>query len=255
MATVSVRYIVDDVDAAISFYCELLGFEEVMHPAPTFAMLSRGDLRLTFSSPGGPGGGGQAMPDGRSRRRAVGTASLSKSPISPRPSRRCATSGARSATTSSPASAASRSSSRIRQATPSSCSSRSSRRPSCVPRRCPRRTLNIAHHPANRDRNDRPRSGSGPEFSLDATTCAGSASVTGSSAAGTAARCPETRDTPQRHRRLGELPRRRPTKHVGRLRKPAITGTSCRCWSARREGTPRVLTRRALSASPGFRTV
>ena len=64
MATVSVRYIVHDVDAAISFNCDLLGFTEVMHPAPTFAMLSRGDLRLTLSSPGGPGGGGQAMPDG-----------------------------------------------------------------------------------------------------------------------------------------------------------------------------------------------
>ena len=64
MATVSVRYIVDDVDAAISFYCEHLGFTEVMHPAPTFAMLARGDLRLTLSAPGGPGGGGQAMPDG-----------------------------------------------------------------------------------------------------------------------------------------------------------------------------------------------
>src|SRR3954463_151740 len=64
MATVSVRYIVTDVDEAISFYCERLGFTEVMHPAPTFAMLSRGDLRLTLSAPGGPGGGGQAMPDG-----------------------------------------------------------------------------------------------------------------------------------------------------------------------------------------------
>ncbi|HET7389055.1 MAG TPA: VOC family protein [Nocardioidaceae bacterium] len=64
MATVSVRYIVDDVDAAIGFYCGLLGFTEVMHPAPTFAMLSRGDLRLTLSAPGGGGGGGQAMPDG-----------------------------------------------------------------------------------------------------------------------------------------------------------------------------------------------
>ena len=64
MATVSVRYIVDDVDAAIDFYCRRLGFEEEMHPAPTFAMLSRGDLRLVLSAPGGPGGGGQAMPDG-----------------------------------------------------------------------------------------------------------------------------------------------------------------------------------------------
>ena len=39
MATVSVRYIVDDVDAAIAFYCTHLGFNEEMHPAPTFAML------------------------------------------------------------------------------------------------------------------------------------------------------------------------------------------------------------------------
>ena len=64
MATVSVRYIVDDVDEAMSFYCEHLGFSEQLHPAPTFAMLQRGDLRLALSAPGGPGGGGQAMPDG-----------------------------------------------------------------------------------------------------------------------------------------------------------------------------------------------
>jgi catechol 2,3-dioxygenase-like lactoylglutathione lyase family enzyme len=65
MATVSVRYVVTDVDAAIDFYCHRLGFHEVMHPAPTFAMLSRGDLRLVLSAPGGGPGGGQAMPDGR----------------------------------------------------------------------------------------------------------------------------------------------------------------------------------------------
>src|SRR6266516_6535298 len=64
MATVSVRYIVNDVDAAIEFYCEQLGFHEDMHPAPAFAMLSRGDLRLVLSAPGGGPGGGQAMPDG-----------------------------------------------------------------------------------------------------------------------------------------------------------------------------------------------
>jgi uncharacterized protein YbjT (DUF2867 family)/predicted enzyme related to lactoylglutathione lyase len=59
MPTVSIRYIVDDVDAAIAFYCDRLGFEEVMHPAPAFAMLVRGDLRLLLSNPGGapkPGG-------------------------------------------------------------------------------------------------------------------------------------------------------------------------------------------------------
>ncbi len=64
MATVSVRYIVHDVDAAIAFYCQRLGFREEMHPAPAFAMLSRGDLRLVLSVPGGGPGGGQAMPDG-----------------------------------------------------------------------------------------------------------------------------------------------------------------------------------------------
>ncbi len=64
MAKVSVRYIVDDVDAAIDFYCRELGFVEVMHPAPSFAMISRGDLRLVLSAPGGGPGGGQAMPDG-----------------------------------------------------------------------------------------------------------------------------------------------------------------------------------------------
>jgi catechol 2,3-dioxygenase-like lactoylglutathione lyase family enzyme len=65
MATVTVRYIVEDVDAAISFYCDELGFVVEMHPAPPFAMLSRGDLRLLLSAPSGMGGGGQTMPDGR----------------------------------------------------------------------------------------------------------------------------------------------------------------------------------------------
>ena len=65
MATVSVRYFVDDVDTAIAFYRDLLGFEVVMHPAPPFAMLDRGDLRLLLSAPGGGPGGGAAMPDGR----------------------------------------------------------------------------------------------------------------------------------------------------------------------------------------------
>jgi catechol 2,3-dioxygenase-like lactoylglutathione lyase family enzyme len=61
---VGVRYIVNDVDAAIDFYCTLLGFHEDMHPAPSFAMLSRGELRLVLSAPGGGPGGGAAMPDG-----------------------------------------------------------------------------------------------------------------------------------------------------------------------------------------------
>jgi catechol 2,3-dioxygenase-like lactoylglutathione lyase family enzyme len=64
MASVGVRYIVDDVDASIAFYRDRLGFTEVMHPAPTFAMLQHGDLRLVLSAPSGQGGGGVAMPDG-----------------------------------------------------------------------------------------------------------------------------------------------------------------------------------------------
>ena len=65
MATVSVRYIVHDVDAAIAFYTDQLGFRVDMHPAPGFAMISRGDLRLLLNTPGGGGGAGQSMPDGR----------------------------------------------------------------------------------------------------------------------------------------------------------------------------------------------
>ena len=64
MATVQVRYIVNDVDEAIAFYTEKLDFKLVMHPAPPFAMLSRGDLRLVLSAPNPTGGGGQSMPDG-----------------------------------------------------------------------------------------------------------------------------------------------------------------------------------------------
>lgn len=59
-----VRYIVDDVDEAIRFYTERLGFEVAMRPAPTFAALVRGDLRLMLSAPTGPGGGAQPARDG-----------------------------------------------------------------------------------------------------------------------------------------------------------------------------------------------
>jgi catechol 2,3-dioxygenase-like lactoylglutathione lyase family enzyme len=64
MATVQVRYIVNDLEGAIAFYSQQLGFQTVMHPAPAFAMLSRGDLRLVLSAPNPAAGGGQAMPDG-----------------------------------------------------------------------------------------------------------------------------------------------------------------------------------------------
>jgi catechol 2,3-dioxygenase-like lactoylglutathione lyase family enzyme len=65
MASVSVRYIVDDVDAAIEFYTRHLGFTLELHPAATFAILLRGELRLLLSAPSGPGGASQPMPDGR----------------------------------------------------------------------------------------------------------------------------------------------------------------------------------------------
>lgn len=64
MSSVSVRYIVHDVEAAIAFYTRHLGFRVDLHPAPGFAMLSRGDLRLLLNAPGA-GGAGQAMSDGR----------------------------------------------------------------------------------------------------------------------------------------------------------------------------------------------
>ena len=65
MSTVRVRYIVDDVDAAIGFYTGLLGFSVDMHPGPGFAALSRGDLQLLVNKTGGGGGAGQSMPDGQ----------------------------------------------------------------------------------------------------------------------------------------------------------------------------------------------
>src|SRR5688572_29721718 len=64
MGNVSVRYIVDDVDAALSFYTELLGFSLDLHPAPGFAGLSKDGFRLLLNRPGA-GGAGQSMPDGQ----------------------------------------------------------------------------------------------------------------------------------------------------------------------------------------------
>jgi catechol 2,3-dioxygenase-like lactoylglutathione lyase family enzyme len=64
VATINVRYIVADVDAAIAFYSDLLDFQVDMHPGPGFAALSLGDLRLLLNRPGA-GGAGQMMPDGQ----------------------------------------------------------------------------------------------------------------------------------------------------------------------------------------------
>ena len=60
---VSVRYIVDDVAAALSFYTEHLGFTELNNFAPAFADIRRGNLRLLLSGP--TSSAGRMLPDGR----------------------------------------------------------------------------------------------------------------------------------------------------------------------------------------------
>ena len=64
MSDIAIRYIVDDVDKAITFYTQFLDFKLEMHPAPSFAILSLGNLRLLLSAPGEEGGGGRSMTDG-----------------------------------------------------------------------------------------------------------------------------------------------------------------------------------------------
>jgi catechol 2,3-dioxygenase-like lactoylglutathione lyase family enzyme len=59
----SVRYIVYNVEDAIVFYTQHLGFKVDFHPAPGFAALSKNDKKLYLNQPG-IGGAGQAMPDG-----------------------------------------------------------------------------------------------------------------------------------------------------------------------------------------------
>ena len=59
---VSVRYIVDDVEAAVAFYTTHLGFELRSNPAPAFADVTRGPLRLLLS--GATSSAGRPMPDG-----------------------------------------------------------------------------------------------------------------------------------------------------------------------------------------------
>lgn len=65
MTRVSVRYLVDDVDEAVAFYRDHLGFEVQLHPGPGFAALVRDDLRLLLNATGGAGGASQAMPVGQ----------------------------------------------------------------------------------------------------------------------------------------------------------------------------------------------
>ena len=63
MTTVNVRYMVDDVEAAIAFYSTHLGFALISSQAPAFADIERGDLRLLLSGP--LSSAGRPMPDGR----------------------------------------------------------------------------------------------------------------------------------------------------------------------------------------------
>lgn len=62
MAVVNVRYMVDDVEAAIAFYTQHLGFKVLTRTLPAFADVQRGDLRLLLS--GTESSAGRPMPDG-----------------------------------------------------------------------------------------------------------------------------------------------------------------------------------------------
>ena len=64
--TVNVRYMVDDLDAAIGFYTTHLGFELLSSAPPAFADVKRGNLRLLLSGPASSAG--RPMPDGRQPR-------------------------------------------------------------------------------------------------------------------------------------------------------------------------------------------
>jgi catechol 2,3-dioxygenase-like lactoylglutathione lyase family enzyme len=63
MTTVNVRYMVDDVDAAVAFYTKHLDFTLLSYAAPAFADVTRGDLRLLLSGP--TSSAGRPIPDGR----------------------------------------------------------------------------------------------------------------------------------------------------------------------------------------------
>jgi catechol 2,3-dioxygenase-like lactoylglutathione lyase family enzyme len=61
--TVNVRYMVDDVEAALTFYTTHLGFTLLSKTLPAFADVTRGNLRLLLS--GAASSAGRPMPDGR----------------------------------------------------------------------------------------------------------------------------------------------------------------------------------------------
>lgn len=122
MDVVSVRYITHDVGVAVGFYRDHLGFEVLMQPAPGFAMLSRGNLRLLLTTPAGGGGAGQPMPDGRMPQPGGwNRVQLQWRTCRPR-WMRCARQASTFAITSPMAGAVGRSCSTTPPATPSSCS-------------------------------------------------------------------------------------------------------------------------------------
>ena len=63
MASVSVRYIIDDVPAAIRFYTTHLGFVVEHDASPAFAAVVRDGVRLLLSGDGSSGK--KPLPDGR----------------------------------------------------------------------------------------------------------------------------------------------------------------------------------------------
>jgi predicted enzyme related to lactoylglutathione lyase len=65
MDTIRVRYMVNDLDPAVTFYTKHLGFQVKQEAKPHFAILSRGPLDLVLSTPFGPGGAAKPMLDGR----------------------------------------------------------------------------------------------------------------------------------------------------------------------------------------------
>jgi catechol 2,3-dioxygenase-like lactoylglutathione lyase family enzyme len=81
MSKVNVRYIVSDVNAAIRFYTDMLGFNVEMHLAPGFASLSRGDLQLLLNRLA-PAARDKLCGTGSLPLRAVGTESRSQLRIS-----------------------------------------------------------------------------------------------------------------------------------------------------------------------------
>ena len=62
-SAVNVRYMVDDVDAAVAFYTKHFGFTIRSNAAPAFADIVRGQLRILLSGP--KSSAGRPMPDGR----------------------------------------------------------------------------------------------------------------------------------------------------------------------------------------------